>query len=321
MFMVAATLVSPVLAASAAAGLVSVTAKTNSPLPFAMLGTQGAHRSVSADGRFVTFQAYDGGWHIFVRDTTLGTTERVSVSTSGEPANYDSEDAAISADGRYVVFESGATNLAPGDRGWGGIFLRDRQAGTTERIDVDAAGRSADLYSYAPFVSADGRYVVFISYGSNLVAHDANGDESDVFVRDRVKHTTELVDVSTLGVQSNGVNDEPAISRDGRYVVFVSTASNLSAEPVAGGFHVFLRDRVAHITELASPRASGAEGNEAWPTVSDDGRHVAFGSSASDLVRRDTNHATDIVVPDRLNKVTRRVTESGIGAQANARTD
>ena len=315
----AAAFVTAAHAAPPAGELVSVSEK--GAMPFAMLGTQGAHRNVSADGRFVAFQAYADGWHVFVRDTVLGKTERISVATNEAPANYDSEDASISADGRYVVFESAATNLAPGDRGWGGIFLRDRQAGTTERIDVDAAGHSANLYSYAPFVSANGRYVVFVSYASNLVAHDANGEDPDVFVRDRVNRTTELVTISSQGVQSNGINDEPALSSDGRYVVFVSTASNLTADPVAGGFHVYLRDRVAHTTELESPRASGAQGNEAWPSVSDDGRYVAFGSSASDLVRHDTNRATDIFVRDRVRNVTRRVSVSGSEAQANAGSD
>jgi Tol biopolymer transport system component len=312
-------LVTAVHAAPPAGELVSVRAKA--ALPYAMLGTQGAHHNLSADGRFVVFQAYEDGWHVFVRDTLLNKTERIDVSTRGEPANFDSEDPAISADGRYVVFESAATNLAPGDVGWGGIFLHDRQAGTTERVDVNAAGRSANLYSYAPFVSANGRFVVFVSYASNLVAHDANGQESDVFVRDRETHTTELVTVSSRGVQSNGFNDEPGMSNDGRFIVFVSTASNLTGDPVAGGFHVYLRDRVSGVTELVSPRASGARGNEAWPSVSDDGRYVVFGSSAKDLVPRDTNQATDIFVRDRVRDTTQRVSVGSDEAQADAGSD
>ena len=302
--------------------LVSLSPKMAHALPYAWLGTQGAHHSVSRDGRYVAFQAYaNGHWHIYVRDTVMGRTQRVSVSSSGEPANYDSEDPSISDDGRYVVFESAATNLAAGDRGWGGIFLHDRWSGATERVDVNTQERSANHYSYAPAVSGNGRFVVFVSYASNLVADDANGHLTDVFVRDRTRAVTELASVATNGLQSDGTSEQPSISADGRYVVFVSNASNLVTDGVAGGFRVYLRDRVASVTELESRRDSGFEANESWPCVSADGRYVAFGSSAADFVTHDTNRATDIFVRDRDRDIIRRVSVSGIEAQANGGSD
>ena len=121
---------------------------------------------------------------MFVRDRRSGTTQRVSVATDGTQANNDNYSPAISADGRYVTFQSDASNLVPGDtNGTWDVFVRDRQSGTTQRVNVATDGTQANSGSDSPAISADGRYVAFASYASNLVPGDTNHSE-DVFVRD-----------------------------------------------------------------------------------------------------------------------------------------
>jgi Tol biopolymer transport system component len=150
--------------------------------------------AISADGRYVAFHSdasnlvagdTNNARDIFVRDRQMGTTERVSVHSNGAQGNDWSFDPAISDDGRYVAFESRASNLAPGyTNGTVDIFVRDRLMGTTERVSVDSNGTQANYDSYSPDISGDGRYVAFQSLASNLVSGDTNG-VSDVFVRDR----------------------------------------------------------------------------------------------------------------------------------------
>ena len=136
--------------------------------------------------------------------------------------------ASISADGRYVAFISDASNLVPGDtNGVTDIFVYDRQTGTIERVSVAADGTQGNGGSCQPSISADGRYVAFSSYASNLVPGDTNGI-SDVFVYDRQTDTIERVSVAADGTQGNSYSWQPAsISADGRYVAFSSFASNL----------------------------------------------------------------------------------------------
>ncbi len=149
------------------------------------------HLSTSADGRHVTFVSdannlvpsdTNGKWDIFVYDRITGMTERVSVNSSGIQANGDSYHASISADGRYVAFESSASNLVPGDtNGRMDIFVHDRITGITERVSVDSSGIQANQGCGSPSISADGRYVAFTSWASNLVPGDTNG-KCDVFL-------------------------------------------------------------------------------------------------------------------------------------------
>jgi hypothetical protein len=166
--------------------------------------------SVSADGQYVVFASAasnlvpgdtNGAVDIFVHDRQSGTTERISVDSAGTQANGDSDAPVISADGRYVAFESEATNLVPGDtNGAGDIFVHDRQSGTTERISIDSAGEQENNDSYFPAISGDGRYVALVSLASNLVPGDTNGTW-DVFVRDRAYSPfTSLCNPSADGV-------------------------------------------------------------------------------------------------------------------------
>ena len=196
----------------------------------------------------------------------------------------------------------------------------------THRVSVRDDEGQANSSSLDPAVSADGRVVAFVSRASDLVAQDSNGFIDDVFVRDRATGTTELVSVSSEGLQGNdrsgGTNSTVAISADGRYVVFVSLASNLVPGDTNGLGDVFVRDRQAGTTERVSVGTDGAEANDTsffdnTVSISADGRYVAFNSRASNLVGADTNKRADVFVRDRLTGTTRRVPISNSGAQGH----
>jgi Tol biopolymer transport system component len=165
---------------------------------------------------------------VFIRDLGVGRTERVSVATGGAAANGHSGAAQVSAGGRFVVFQSDATNLVPGDTNESqDIFVRDRRAGTTERVSVATGGAEANSLSSKPVISADGRFVAFVSGATNLAPPADATFQTNVFVRDRRTGRTTKVSVGTGGAAANGGSDQPAISADGRYVAFESRASNL----------------------------------------------------------------------------------------------
>jgi Tol biopolymer transport system component len=288
--------------------------------------------SISADGRYVAFASNasnlvpgdtNGHWDVFVRDRQLGTTERVSVDSGGAQANADSLEPSISADGRYVAFWSNASNLVPGDTNTASdIFVRDRLLGTTERVSVDSNGTQADKFSDSPSISADGRYVAFESFATNLVPGDTNGTY-DVFVHDRQLGTTERVSVDSNGAQANSSSGPTSsISADGRYVAFASAASNLVPGDTNDASDVFVRDRLLGTTERDSVDSAGAQGNGPYgsgsPSVSADGRYVVFASESTNLVPGDTNGTNDIFVRDRLLGTTERVSVDSAGAQANS---
>jgi Tol biopolymer transport system component len=251
-------------------------------------------------------------------------TSRVSVATDGTEGDDLSMDAAISAGGRYVAFVSAASNLVAGDTNHrSDVFVRDRVARVTERVSVGLAGVQANGRSTTPAISADGRYVAFMSSGRNLVAGDTNY-RPDVFVRDMVNHVTRRVSVGPGGAQANGRSSQPSISADGRYVAFGSNATDLVAGDTNGANDVFMRDTVAHVTRRVSVGRHGAQTadrkNSLNPSISADGRYVAFISRAANLVASDTNHNFDVFVRDMVNHLTRRVSVGRDGTQGNGRS-
>jgi len=276
-------------------------------------GVQGNHHSeacsISADGRFVAFHSgafnlvagdTNGIWDVFVHDRRSSVTERVSLSSTGAQGNFRSDFPALSADGRFVAFQSVASNLVPGDANGGtDVFVRDRQSGTTERVNLSTAGAQADSSSGAPRISADGRFVAFTSYATNLVAGDTNG-WWDTFVRDRSNGTTERVSVSTSGTQANSYCSGTSISAAGRFVAFQTGASNLIPGD-SSSIDVFLRDRLSGTTERVSLATTSlpAEGDSSAGSLSPDGRFVVFTSYAANLAVSDTNQAPDVFVRDR----------------------
>ncbi len=208
--------------------------------------------AISSDGRYVAFSAAASNLvpedtntvrDVFVRDRELGTTERVSVGGGGLQASDESNEASISSDGRFVAFRSAAPNLVPGDSGlWYDVFVRDRDAATTERVSVSTFGVQGTDDSGGPSISAEGRFVAFWSDTFDLVTGDWNG-RRDVFVRDRVAGTTEMVSLSSLGEAGNAHSGEPVIGGGGRFVAFPSSASSLAPHDSGSFEDVFVRDR------------------------------------------------------------------------------
>jgi Tol biopolymer transport system component len=273
--------------------------------------------ALSGDGRYVAFDSEasnlvpgdtNGVVDVFVRDRLTGTTERVSVDAAGLEADGESRWPAISEDGRYVAFESAATNLVIGDsNGTDDVFVHDRQSGMTELVSVNSSGVQGNGPSVRPTVSADGRYVAFRSYASNLISTDTNSI-ADVFVRDRQQGTTVRVSQEySAGVQY--VSADFSISADGRFVVF-SRQDNTGQR-----WDIFLHDAQSGTIEQVS---FGADHNfSGGPAISADGRFVAFHSTAPDLVLGDTNGAVDVFLVDRLLGAVQRLSVHTDGTQGD----
>ena len=290
--------------------------------------------AVTPDGRYVLFGSFatnmvpgdtNAAGDLFVRDRVLDTTTRVSLDSFGNEGNDDSTDwMSISDDGRYVCFSSTATNLVAGDtNGAYDIFVRDRQAGTTERVSVDSGEAQANGNSNYSFMSRDGRFVVFKSVATNLVAGDTNAKE-DVFLRDRQTGLTERVSVGAGGVQGDGDStNRPSVSADGRFVEFASASTNLVAGDTNGLYDIFVRDRQTGTTERASVATGGAQANNAsfFAMISSDGQYVAVNSFASNLVAGDTNASEDVFLRDRAAGTTERISVDSSGAQGNFGSD
>jgi Tol biopolymer transport system component len=231
----------------------------------------------------------------------------------------------ISADGRFVAFESGASTLVAGDtNGFYDVFVHDRQLGTTERVSVATGGVQGNGHSANASISAEGRFVAFESYATNLVVGDTNGT-GDVFVHDRQSGTTERVSVATNAVEGNHMSFMPSISADGRFVAFSSAASTLVTGDTNGLEDVFVRDRQLGTTERVSVATGGVQGNSSVAvfysvggSITGDGRFVAFTTTAFNLVAGDTNHEWDVFVHDRQAGTTERVSVATNGAQGNS---
>jgi Tol biopolymer transport system component len=237
------------------------------------------------------------------------TTTRVSVGAGNVQGNNDSYRPRLSADGRYVVYTSDASNLVAGDtNGLADVFRTELATGTTIRVSVSSAGAQANgTGSYVPAISGNGRYITFESDASNLVTGDAN-NRSDIFVRDTLTNTTERVSVG-IGAESNGDSQFPVISRDGRYIAFESTATNLVEGDTNNREDIFVYDRLTRQTRRVSVNGAGFQGNgdSANAAISANGNFIAFYSEANNLVNDDGNGFADVFVRNIAAGTTIRV--------------
>ncbi|MBA3530533.1 MAG: PD40 domain-containing protein [Ardenticatenales bacterium] len=292
----------------------------------------GASRNVdaSADAQYVVFESAasnlvtgdtNSRLDVFLHDRTAGTTTRVSVASDGTQGNGDSRAPAISADGRFIAFESLASNLVSGDTNqMRDIFVYDRETGQSSRVSVGAAGVQANQHSESADLSGDGRYIVFKSFARNLVSEDTN-IQGDIFLHDRQSSTTTRVSVASNGAQSNGLSSSPVISRDGTTVAFESNASNLTPTNTNILTKIFIRDLTANQTRdvtLSMGNAQSSNGPAFHPSISADGRFIAFDSAASNIVPNDMNESYDIFVHDQGTRVTLLVSLTQDGAQTNS---
>jgi Tol biopolymer transport system component len=289
--------------------------------------------AISAGGRYVAFGSSasnlvpgdtNATHDVFVRDRRTGVTTRVNLTGGRRQANGFSSVEDISADGRYVLFGTNATNLTAGRDANGGnpdSFVRDRRTGRTTLVDVSTSGVQANAYASGAAISADGRYVTFTSQASNLVPGDTNG-VFDVFVRDLRRRTTTRVSLPTrpaLGTQGNHDSYARAMSPDGRFIAFVSEASNLVSGDTNGTGDIFVRDRRAGTTSRVSLSSTGAQlgGYSSDAAISADGRYVVFSTSDDGVVPGDTNHNQDVFLRDRRSGRTRMISVSDSGVQGD----
>jgi Tol biopolymer transport system component len=325
------------VAAAVGAALLTLLASGASPVPTSRIstatdGTQANGHSIapaiSADGRFVAFYSdasnlvagdTNRARDVFVRDLQTGETTRVSVAADGAEANGDSFAPAISGDGRCVVFSSSASNLVPGDANRANdIFLRDRTANTTSRISIGLGRAEPKGGSYAPAISAAGNVVAYTSDATNLDSGDANGIR-DVFVYDRAAGKTTLASVSTSGTQTDAPSGTPALDADGGIVAFASFADNLVPGDENETSDVFVHERQAGATTRVSVYNGGFEsdGDSFRPALSADGRLVAFESDAFNLAWYDPDEGFDIYVYDRRADVVQPVSADDAGNLGN----
>ncbi|MCH8813930.1 MAG: calcium-binding protein [Chloroflexi bacterium] len=265
---------------------------------------------ISDDGRFVAFTSHASNLvagdansvrDVFVHDRQTGQTTRVSVDSGGGDADDSSRFATISDDGRFVAFESDAPDLVPGDtNGFQDIFVRDRQNGQTVRVSVDNLGGQSDADSYFPVISDDGRFVAFGSDATGLVPGDTNG-WGDIFVHDRQTSETTRVSLDSLGGEPNEESYGSTISDDGRFVAFISLATDLVPGDTNGFREIFVHDRQTGQTTRVSVDSLGGQANDRSvdPAISGDGRFVVFDAEATNLVPGDTNGFRDIFLHDR----------------------
>jgi Tol biopolymer transport system component len=286
--------------------------------------------AISQDGRYVAFATgssnlvsgdTNGVSDVFVKDRQTGAIVRANTSSTGAqmPGTGGlSSGLQMSDNGRFVAFEAVHPGLVSGySNTYKDIYVKDLQTGSIEIDSVSSAGSYGNANAAQFDLSADGRYLVFGSNASNLVANDTNG-QPDIFVRDRLLNTTTLLSQAPGGTIANDGSLAPTISCDGAYVAFTSSASNLVSNDVNGAADVFLVDRVGGRTiditfnGNATPNAA----NSRFPQLSCDGSTLLFYSAASNLVSNDTNGSIDIFTYDIYSGAMDRVNVSSSGTQS-----
>lgn len=284
--------------------------------------------SLSADGRYVAFTSYarlvaedaDNLADIYVLDRSTMTLTLESGSVNGQAVNSDCGDPSISADGRYVVFD-GLLGSDP-SRTVVEVVLRDRTANTARRISVGVGGALSDGWSGHPVLDAGGTVVVFASSATNLVRQpDVNNGQPDIYRFDVASSAIERVSVDNRGIQQEGGSMMPAVSGDGRYIAFSSIADLTGMRTGANGSRarhplVYLRDtRTGQTTVVGG--AQPPNDASTMPSISADGRSVAFVSMATNLGLRDRNRTSDVFLYDVPTGAVTLVSRAAGGGAAN----
>ena len=232
----------------------------------------------------------------------------------------------IARDGRHVVFATATGDLVVGDtNGRHDIFVRDLATGVTTRVSASNGEAEANRGSFHPSISADGRFVAFASAASNLISNDTNNFD-DIFLRDRdpdgnglfdeSNSTTRRISRKVNGTQSNGLSDLTAIAADGSYVAFQCDGPNIvPGVDNNGDRDVFVRDRQAGVTILASLASDGSQGNDDSfePSISGDGTHLSFTSDADNFFVGDGNQRSDVFVRDLVAGTLTHVSRNALG--------
>ncbi len=275
--------------------------------------------ALGADGRYVVFSSpsmnldarlTSGVVNVFLRDRTADAPRLVSASASGEIADAPCENPTVSGDGRFVCFLSKAKNLVPGfSSSYEQVYLADAEHGGCRAVSASADGMPANSLCKEPVLSADGNFVAFVSYATNLVPDEDTNKTGDLFVWSRERGTIERISHSTGGVQADAAPELPSISADGRMVAFLSRATTLVESDRNGFADVFVRDRANGTTRRVSVSSPGVEanGHSCACALSPDGTFVAFRSRASNLVPDDKNNAGDVFLHELATGTTMRV--------------
>ena len=281
---------------------------------------------MSADGRFVTWEGtstnlangLNAGWHVYVKNIQSGELKVVDTAANGALTNSTSYYPDISADGRYIAFHSGGSDLVAGANGWN-IFVKDMQTGQVKLASASSSGVQGNGLDEDASISDNGQFVVFRGTSNNLVANDTN-NVADTFVKDMNSGVIVRVSTGAGGEQANGESDYRAtISGNGRYVAFESKANNLVAGDTNGISDVFVKDLQTRGIVRVNTTADGMQANAQGyaPVLSADGRYVAFYSHASNLVAGDTNGVSDVFLKDLQTGQMTRISTTIDGSQGN----
>ncbi len=275
--------------------------------------------TISQDGHYVAFQSDASDLvaddtnqmrDVFIYHIGSEIIEVVSINSEGIQGNASSSFPVVSSNGRYVTFESNATNLVADDtKNYIDIFVRDRETRETTRVSLSSTGKQVNNDSYGANISSDGRYVVYASDSHSIVSRDTN-KITDVFLHDRETGNNQRLSLNNEGIEGDAASYEPRISLDGKWVVFISRASNLVLNDTNNSEDVFLRDLTTQTTTRLSVNNQGQEGNDASfaPHISGNNRYIVFNSEANNLVNDDDNNTVDVFIYDRetqqINSVT-----------------
>lgn len=294
----------------------------------------GSHNAISENGDTIVFSSYannlvpvDGNntSDIFVYNKITKQIQLISNNEAGFAANGASTTPSVSADGRYIAYTTEATNLVTdsGPLCFGGgkctnIILHDRYLHSNKHVNRNTLGLRIDASPYeAPAVSADGRFVAFQSK-SSISLGDEN-DTYDILIRDTVANVTRLVSVDDTGHTGDFESSEFSVNGDGRFVAF-RTASKLLPGDADNTEDIFLRDIQMGTTSLVSVMQNGSSQPDkpaAQPSISKDGRYVAYAGWSDNIVPGDTNRSIDIFLRDVQAGTTKRVSVNSKGQQAN----